>query len=153
MERFLQGSSRFQNPRDHWNYRKGFQHVSVYITHFFTSPLAIAIPIFEKFATERGLTKVPTVTETGSPTKSRHPSFSATVFSRITCGQLVLSCCTAIVYIPTMLGYRSWCRWRLGLLWVLGVSLEAQQLLPVPGTYGIASCSDRWMLPVLREKS
>lgn len=39
-----------------------------------------------------GLTEVPTVTETGSLTKSSHPSSSAAVLRRVTCSQLVLSC-------------------------------------------------------------
>lgn len=33
-------------------YGKGFQQVSIYIIHVFTSPLTITIAIFEKFATE-----------------------------------------------------------------------------------------------------
>lgn len=37
-------------------YGKGFQQVSIYIIHVFTSPLTITVTIFEKFATKRALT-------------------------------------------------------------------------------------------------
>lgn len=78
------------------------------------------------------------MTETRSLTKSRYPSFSATEFCRTTWGQLVLSCCTAVVSIPAIVGYKSGVQMEAGVAVELvfpGFSLwlEAQQLLPVPG--------------------
>lgn len=148
----------FQNPWGYWNHRKGFQQISVYIIHLFTSPLATAMAIFEKFATELGLAKVPTVTEAEGLTKGRHPSFSATVLQqdnlwwvgiKLLYSSYVYSCCTGIyILVQVEAGVAVKLVFPGFPLW-----LEVQQLLPVPGTYGVASCSARWMLTTLKGKS